>query len=51
MKGNQLCEKFDGYFLDRMVCGYVYRNTAKGERGADFIHVTPQALKFFSIER
>ncbi len=49
VKGNQLCEKFDGYFLDRMVCGYVYRNTAKGERGADFIHVTPQALKFFSI--
>ncbi|KQU77270.1 adenylate cyclase [Ensifer sp. Root31] len=51
VKGNQLCEKFDGYFLDRMVCGYVYRNTAKGERGADFIHVTPQALKFFSIEQ
>lgn len=51
VKGNQLCEKFSGYFLDRMVCGYVYRNTAKGERGADFIHVTPQALKFFSIER
>lgn len=50
VKGNQLCEKFDGYFLDRMVCGYVYRNTAKGERGADFIHVTPQALKFFSIK-
>ena len=51
VKGNQLCEKYDGYFLDRMVCGYVYRNTAKGERTADYINVTPQALKFFSIER
>lgn len=51
VKGNQLCEKHDGYFLDRMVCGYVYRNTAKGERTADYINVTPQALKFFSIER
>lgn len=51
VKGNQLCEKYDGYFLDRMVCGYVYRNTAKGERTADYINVTPQALKFFSIEQ
>ncbi|OCP11151.1 MULTISPECIES: adenylate/guanylate cyclase domain-containing protein [unclassified Ensifer] len=51
VKGNQLCEKYEGYFLGRMVCGYVYRNTAKGERTADYINVTPQALKFFSIER
>ncbi|CAN7257540.1 tetratricopeptide repeat protein [Ensifer sp. ENS07] len=51
VKGNQLCEKYDGYFLDRMVCGYVYRNTAKGERTADYINVTPQSLKFFSIEK
>ncbi|WVT72893.1 adenylate/guanylate cyclase domain-containing protein [Sinorhizobium chiapasense] len=51
VKGNQLCEKYDGYFLNRMVCGYVYRNTAKGERTADYINVTPQALKFFSIEQ
>ena len=26
---DRLCEKFEGYFLDRMACGYVYRNTTK----------------------
>jgi adenylate cyclase len=34
-----------------MVCGYVYRNTANGQRSADYINVTPQALKFFSIQQ
>jgi adenylate cyclase len=47
---NQLCEKFDGYFLDRMWCGYIYRNTTKAEPHAEYIHVTPQALKFFSLD-
>ncbi|TCL76078.1 adenylate/guanylate cyclase domain-containing protein [Rhizobium sp. BK251] len=49
VRGNQLCEKFGGYFLDRMVCGYVYRNTTAVQPDADYVHVTPQALKFFSI--
>ncbi|AUW43133.1 adenylate/guanylate cyclase domain-containing protein [Rhizobium leguminosarum] len=48
VRGDRICEKFDGYFLDRMVCGYVYRNT-KGEQGdRQYIHVTPRALTFFS---
>lgn len=48
---NRLCEQFAGYFLDRMVCGYVYRNKTGEEPGMTYIHVTPQALKFFSIGR
>jgi adenylate cyclase len=49
IEGNQLCEKFEGYFLDRMTCGYVYGNTGQ-EPAAKYIHVTPQALKFFSLD-
>jgi adenylate cyclase len=51
IQGDWLCEKFPGYFLDRMVCGNVYRNHAAEEPGATYVHVTPQALKFFSIGR
>ncbi len=51
IRGDWLCEKFPGYFLDRMVCGNVYRNHATEEPAATYVHVTPQALKFFSIER
>jgi adenylate cyclase len=49
LQGNQLCEKFPGYFLDRLVCGQVYRNTDTGQADAKYVHVTPQALKFFSL--
>ncbi|TBZ14781.1 adenylate/guanylate cyclase domain-containing protein [Rhizobium leguminosarum] len=48
VRGDSLCEKFDGYFLDRMVCGYVYRNTSGEQRDRQYIHVTPRALTFFS---
>ncbi|HWK68323.1 MAG TPA: adenylate/guanylate cyclase domain-containing protein [Rhizobiaceae bacterium] len=51
IEGNQLCEKFEGYFLDRMTCGYVYRNTGTDEPTAGYVQVTPQALKFFSIAK
>jgi adenylate cyclase len=51
LRDNRLCEKFEGYFLDRMTCGYVYRNTTGEERDADYIHVTPQSLMFFSSAR
>jgi len=46
---DRVCETFGGSFLDRMVCGYVYRNTTKQNPAAQYIHVTPQALKFFSL--
>ena len=49
VQDDRLCEKFEGYFLDRMACGYVYRNTTGEERDAEYVHVTPQALKFFSL--
>ncbi len=49
VQGNRLCERFGGYFLDRMVCGQVYRSKDAGQAGAQYVHVTPQALKFFSL--
>jgi adenylate cyclase len=51
LRDNRLCEKFTGYFLDRMVCGYVYRNTGQEQRDAEYIHVTPRALMYFSLAR
>ncbi|RXT24152.1 adenylate cyclase [Rhizobium leguminosarum] len=48
VRGDSLCEKFDGYFLDRMVCGFVYRNTSDEQRDRPYVHVTPRALTFFS---
>lgn len=49
--GDRLCERFEGYFLNHMACGYVYRNTTRNQPDLDYIHVTPQAIKFFSLER
>ena len=49
IRDGRLCETFGGFFLDRMVCGYIYRNQQKHDSGARYIHVTPQALKFFSL--
>ena len=48
IRGNELCERFGGYFLDRMVCGRVYRNTGEEQRDRQFVHVTPLAVMFFS---
>ncbi|CAN7734083.1 adenylate/guanylate cyclase domain-containing protein [Rhizobium sp. LjRoot258] len=48
VQGNKLCERFSGYFLDRMVCGSIYRNRDAGHADSQYVHVTPQALKFFS---
>jgi adenylate cyclase len=51
VQGDWLCEKFAGYFLDRMVCGKVFRNRDADEKDATYVNVTPQALKYFSVER
>ncbi len=50
VRDDQLCEQFEGYFMDRMACGYVYRTA---DRAADrqYIHVSPQSLKFFSLAK
>lgn len=51
-----LCLRFEGHFLDRPTCGRVYRNRpwagheTKEQADADYIHVTPEALKYFSLE-
>jgi adenylate cyclase len=49
IQGDKLCEKFDGYFLDRLVCGEVYRSES-GTPAENYIHVTPRSLQFFSVE-
>jgi len=50
VQGDRLCEKFEGYFMDRLACGYVYR--ASGGNGeTQYVHVTPQALELFSPEK
>ncbi len=51
IQGNRLCEQFVGYFLDRMVCGYVYRNGNEEQRDAAYVHVTPRAVMFFSLAK
>lgn len=32
-----------------MVCGYVLRNTGGHQPDQDYVHVTPQAAKYFSV--
>ncbi|MBS3650368.1 adenylate cyclase [Pseudaminobacter sp. 19-2017] len=51
IEDDRICELFAGYFRNRSVCGFVYRNTSPDEPGAQYVHVTPQALTFFSIEQ
>jgi adenylate cyclase len=56
VEDDRLCQRFEGYFLDRTMCGYVYRNTgsdgpAAGGQQDDYVHVTPDALRFFSLEQ
>jgi adenylate cyclase len=57
VEDNRLCQRFEGYFLDHMTCGYVFRNTASDEESADeqpdgdYVHVSPDALKFFSLAK
>ncbi len=55
VQDGQLCQRFDGYFLGRNTCGSIYRNAggegaAEDQAAADYVHVTPGALKFFSLD-
>jgi adenylate cyclase len=51
VQGDALCEKFDGYFLDRLVCGAVYRNADTSTGDLAYAHVTPRSLQYFSPVR
>ena len=57
VEDDRLCQRFEGYFLDHTICGYVFRNTASDEDptdeqpDGDYVHVTPDALKFFSLAK
>ena len=41
---DQLCIRFEGYFLDRVLCGEIYRNPA-GDAQSRYVYVSPDALR------
>ncbi len=50
VRQNMLCQKFDGYFSGRVLCGYVYRVSATAdEANEDYVYVSPDSLKYFSL--
>ena len=50
VRDGMLCQQFDGSFLDRVLCGYVYANSnTNGEDGADYVHVSPDSVRYFSL--
>jgi adenylate cyclase len=57
IEDDRLCQRFEGYFLDHTICGYVFRNTASDgepveeQPDGDYISLTPDALKFFSLAK
>jgi adenylate cyclase len=52
VRQNMLCQQFDGYFLDRVLCGFIYRNSAAtDEANEDYVYVTPDSLKYFSLAK
>ena len=56
IRGDRLCQRFEGHFLDRETCGHVYRKPARedGEGSdrppEDYAHVSPHALEYFRVE-
>ena len=56
IRGDQLCQRFEGHFLDRETCGYVYRDpgseaeAAEDRPRAEYAHVSPHALEYFNVE-
>ena len=56
VRGDRLCQRFEGHFLDRETCGYVYRSPPAQPDGmedwprADYAHVSPHALEYFNVE-
>ena len=51
VRDGQLCENFPGNFMDRWTCGHVYRNRDGRDGNLAYVHVSPQALKFYSPEK
>jgi adenylate cyclase len=48
--GDMLCQQFEGFLLDRRLCGYVYRNPrGTRENNDEYVSVMPYALKYFSV--
>ena len=52
IRGEKLCQRIDGAYLDNALCGYVYRNP-EGSRTEqnEFIILMPDSLRYFSIVR
>lgn len=56
LRGDMLCQRLDGFPLDQPMCGYVYRSARRSadesaEAGEDYVHVSPDALKYFTLEK
>ncbi len=59
IRGDRLCQRFEGHFLDRETCGYVYRHSqSSGAEAGDaakkppagYAHVSPLVLEYFKLE-
>ncbi len=54
IRGDRICQRFDGYFLNRDLCGRVYRNTAgdgPSSDGLDYVFVSPESIRYFSLQQ
>lgn len=50
IRGDMLCQRFEGYFLDRALCGYVFNNPAPETAATgSFVFVSPDSVKYFSV--
>lgn len=50
LRGDKLCQRFEGSTLSKELCGYVYRNKAGASETQDeFIVVLPDSYRYFSL--
>jgi adenylate cyclase len=50
LRGDELCERYEGFVLGRALCGPVFRiNAGQAENGNDFAYVNPTTVRYFSI--
>ena len=47
---DMLCQRFQGYFSGRELCGHIYRNaTGTAETQDEYLYITADAAKYFSL--
>ena len=51
VENDQICVQFDGYLSNLWLCGGVFRTVAPpGSPPVDYVYVTPDGLKYFSLK-